>query len=105
MESRKGTVKHHFVFRLDGSKENDEFFGKRRCLGDVVAYSGTAMLVGPGWIPDIVEVEILDNGSIFTITLVELEAQEITARASCRKYLPESSDAILQRFFEYLRGS
>jgi hypothetical protein len=104
MDSRKSSVKHHFVFRLDGSKENDEFFGKRCCLGDVVAYSGTAMLVGPGWIPDIVEVESLDDASIFTITLVELEAQDITARASCRKYLPESSDAILNRFLEYLEG-
>jgi hypothetical protein len=97
-------MKHRFVFRFDGSKDNDEFFGRRRCMGDVVAYSGTAMLVGPGWIPDLLEVEILDGTSRFTITLVELEAQEITARASCRKYLPEPSDAILHRFLDYLKG-
>jgi hypothetical protein len=97
-------MKQRFVFRLDGSKENDEFFGKRRCLGDVVAYSGTAMLVGTGWIPDLVEVEVLDDGSRYTITLVELEAQEITARASCRKYLPEPSDAILHGLLAYLEA-
>lgn len=96
-------MKHRFVFRLDGSKENDEFFGMRRSREDIVAYSGTAMLVGPGWIPDLVEVEIADDGSRFNITLVELEAQEITARASCRKYLPEPSNEILHRFVEYLQ--
>jgi hypothetical protein len=60
------------------------------------------MLVGPGWIPDLVEVEVADDESRSTITLVELEAQEITARASCRKYLPEPSNEILRRFLEYL---
>ena len=96
------SVKHHFIFRLDGSQENDEFFNVRRSCEDVVAYSGATMLVGPGWIPDLVEVEVADDESRFTITLVELEAQEITARASCRKYLPEPSNEILQRFLEYL---
>ncbi|MCX5685320.1 MAG: hypothetical protein NT049_16815, partial [Planctomycetota bacterium] len=98
-------MKHRFIFRLDGSQENDGFFDERRSREDVVAYSGAAMLVGPGWIPDLVEVEVSDDGSRFTITLVELEAHEITARASCRKYLPEPSNEILQRFLEYLCGT
>jgi hypothetical protein len=91
-----------FVFRLDGSKENDAFFLTRCIKVDVLRYSGLAMSVGPGWIPDLVEVDAVDGGSQLVLTLVELEAMEIVALASCRKYLPESSTDIVHRFVAYL---
>ena len=101
MDSAKDDyVTRRYLFRLDGSKENDEFFLCRRGQGACVAYSGTAMSVGPGWIPDLIEVE--DDETCFTVTLIELEAVEISALASCRKYLPESSLDIIQKFTAYL---
>lgn len=95
-------MKHHFLFRIDGSKENDDFFSRRRSRGDVLAFSGTALTVGPGWIPDLIEVEIDAQGNTFAVTLIELEASEIAARASCRKYLPESSPDVVRRFIGYV---
>jgi hypothetical protein len=95
-------MKHRFLFRLDGSKENDEFFLCRRGQASCVAYSGTAMSVGPGWIPDLIEVDVSEDESSATVTLIELEAVDITARASCRKYLPETSVDVVQRFLAYL---
>ena len=92
----------HFLFRLDGSKDNDSFFTCRREHENAIAYSGMAMAVGPGWIPDLIAVESLDNGTDYSVTLIELEASEIVALASCRKYLPESSADIVQRFVAYL---
>ncbi len=62
------------------------------------------MLIGPGWIPDLVEAEADGDWTSCTITLVELEGSEITARASCRKYIPESSIEIVQRFLSYLES-
>ena len=53
-------------------------------------------------IPDLVEVEIDDDGIVYTITLIELEALEISALVSCRKYLPEPSTEILHQFVAYL---
>lgn len=101
MESAKNNdVTRRYLFRLDGSKDNDDFFLCRRGPGGCVAYSGTVMLVGPGWIPDLIEVE--DDETCITVTLIELEAVEITALASCRKYLPESSLDIIQKFIAYL---
>jgi hypothetical protein len=103
MDSTNGDcVKRRYLFRLDGSKDNDDFFVRRRDQGVCIAYSGTAMSVGPGWIPDLIEVDVEDEGTCFTLTLIELEAAEITARASCRKYLPESSLDIIQKFTAYL---
>lgn len=103
MDSAQGDrVKRRYLFRLDGSKDNDEFFLCRRGQGGCVAYSGTAMSVGPGWIPDLIEVDVDDDETRLTLTLIELEAAEITARASCRKYLPESSFDIVQKFTAYL---
>lgn len=60
------------------------------------------MTVGPGWIPDLIEVDSCDDGTASTVTLIELEASEITARASCRKYLPEPSTDVVRRFVTYL---
>jgi hypothetical protein len=103
MDTRQGnSMNRRFLFRLDGSKDNDNFFACRRQQEDAVAYSGTAMPVGPGWIPDLIAVEAVDDGADYSVTLIELEASEIVARASCRKYLPESSTDIVQRFVAYL---
>jgi hypothetical protein len=95
-------MKNRFLFRLDGSKDNDDFFLRRRSQSDVLAYSGTTLIVGPGWIPDLVEVETNDDGTRFFITLIELEGSEIVARVSCRKYLPEPSSDVVHRFIGYL---
>lgn len=95
-------MNRRFLFRLDGSKDNDNFFTCRREQQNAIAYSGMAMAVGPGWIPDIIAVDSVDNGTDYSVTLIELEASEIVARASCRKYLPESSADIAQRFVAYL---
>ncbi|SRR5712691_796087 len=92
-----------YLFRLDGSRENDEFFEMRRKEGIDVAYSGTPLKIGPGWIPDLVEVATDAKTHSATITLIELEASEIVAKASARKYLPESSAAIAEGFAGYLR--
>jgi hypothetical protein len=90
------------LFRLDMAKENEEFFRLRQ-IGQVdLVYSGTPMKVGPGWIPDCVELSLNPDSGLCLLTLIELEATEIAARASCRKYLPESSSEILRIFQEYL---
>ena len=65
-------------------------------------YSGTPMKVGPGWIPDFVEVSFDASEGSCDLTLIELEATEIAALASSRKYLPESSSSIIQAFATYL---
>ncbi len=96
------SMSRRFLFRLDGSKDNDYFFTCRRGQGNCVAYSGTTMTVGPGWISDLIEVDFAHDGSTCGITLVELEASEVTARMSCRKYLPESSDDIVRGLGSYL---
>jgi len=91
-----------FLFRLDGSKENDEFFEMRRKDGVEEVYSGTPLAIGPGWIPDLVEVTTDVAAQSVAITLIELEASEIVAKASARKYLPESSTRIVEDFTVYL---
>jgi len=59
------------------------------------------MSVGSGWIPDLIEVD--DEGPAgLVVTLVELEASESVARVSCRKYLPESSTAVVQGLVAYI---
>jgi hypothetical protein len=69
-----------FLFRLDGGRENDDVLTRRRQAAPCVANSGTAMLVGSGWVPDLVEIE--ESGESLTITLIELEAAEIAAKVS-----------------------
>jgi hypothetical protein len=91
-----------FLFRLDGSRENDAFLALRRASYAERLYSGTPMKLGPGWIPDFVEVAIDDGTKTLLLTLIELEATESVARASCRKYLPEPSREVLTRFQQYL---
>ncbi len=91
-----------YLFRLDMAKDNDEFLALRQARQVDHVYSGTPMKVGPGWIPDFVEVVVDADSSTCQLTLIELEATEIPARASCRKYLPEPSSEVLRAFHEYL---
>lgn len=91
-----------YLFRLDMAKDNNEFLALRRgCQIDHV-YSGTPMKVGPGWIPDFVEVAVDADSGTCRLTLIELEATEVPARAACRKYLPEASSEIVRTFLGYL---
>jgi hypothetical protein len=60
------------------------------------------MKIGPGWIPDVLEVSIETVSGTCRLTLIELEATEIVARASCRKYLPEDSARIVEALVVYL---
>lgn len=84
------------------AKDNDAFLNLRRDQQVDHVYSGTPMKVGPGWIPDFVEVTFDRDSGIGRLTLIELEATEISARASCRKYLPEASSHIVRGFLGYL---
>jgi hypothetical protein len=90
-----------FLFRIDNSKENDEFMKLRRTCVDQV-YAGIAMKIGSGWIPDFIEVSVDMSKGNCSLTLIELEATETVARASSRKYLAESSSSIIHVFIEYL---
>jgi len=89
-----------FLFRFDGKPENAGFSDKARENGHVV-YQGQEMKIGRGWVPDCLEVVMEDDGAC-SFTLVELEANEVTALVSARKYLPESAGSILAAFREYL---
>jgi hypothetical protein len=91
-----------FLFRLDSSRDNDAFMMLRRASHGDRLYSGIAMKVGPGWIPDFIEVNVDNDTNIAFLTLVELEATEIVARASCRKYIPEGSASVAAVFSRYL---
>jgi hypothetical protein len=90
-----------FLFRFDGAGENDEFLDHARSQGHVV-YSGIEMKLTRGWIPDFLEVSLNDNPVACSLTIFELESTEHVARASARKYLPESSHDILEIFRRYL---
>jgi hypothetical protein len=91
-----------YLFRIDGARDNDEFFEAMR-PSMFQAYAGVDMRIGaPGWIPDLVKVEIDIESASCVLTLIELEATETVALVSCRKYLPESSELILVGFGEYL---
>jgi hypothetical protein len=79
-----------FLFRLDSARDNDAFMTLRGGRYGERIYSGVAMKAG-WWIPDYVEVDVVDDTEGIRLTLIELEATEIVARASCRKYLPEGS--------------
>lgn len=93
-----------YLFRFDMNKENDQFLVLSRTQGVDQVYSGIEMKIGPGWIPDYCEVTVDDDGTGCTLTLIELETKDITARESCRKYLPEASSGILQAFVGYLQN-
>ena len=95
-------MKRYFLFRLDGSKDNDYFSAQRRDKLGAIPYSGTTMSVGPGWVPDLIKVEMDDASTNIIVTLVELEAAAVTARVACRKFLPEPSDQIVRAFMDYL---
>jgi hypothetical protein len=91
-----------YLFRLDMAKDNDEFLALRRTRQVDHVYSGTPMKVGPGWIPDFLELVVDRDSQFCRLTLIELEATEIAARASCRKYLPEPSSEIMRAFVGHL---
>ena len=91
-----------YLFRLDMAKDNNEFLALRRTRQVDHVYSGTPLKVGPGWIPDFLELVVDRDSQLCRLTLIELEATEIAARASCRKYLPEPSSEVMRAFLGYL---
>src|ERR1700722_4287981 len=91
-----------FLFRFDGSRDNDKFMELRGKRHGSRLYAGTPMKVGPGWIPDFAEVFIDEPAMGVQLTLIELEATDIAARESCRKYLYERSSAICEAFSQYI---
>jgi len=91
-----------YLFRIDGAKDNDDFFAAMRPLVAQV-YAGIEFRVGAaGWIPDLVRVIVEEPPDQCSLTLIELEAIDYVAWVSCRKYLPESSAYILSAFSDYL---
>lgn len=90
-----------FLFRFDGARENDEFLEHARSQGHLV-YSGIEMKLTRGWIPDFIEVLLDDNAVECSLSIYELESTETVALVSARKYLPESSQDILESFRQYL---
>lgn len=60
------------------------------------------MTLQRGWIPDFVEVVLVEDGTC-SITLVELEATENRALVGARKYLAESSESVSSAFRQYLQ--
>jgi hypothetical protein len=91
-----------YLFRIDGAKDNDAFFEGARAKACHV-YAGADFRAGAcGWIPDFVRVVLDETPSSCRLTLIELEASEPAAIISCRKYLPEKSQTIIQAFLEYL---
>ncbi len=92
-----------YLFRLDGSRENDEFFARYLSSDCHATYSGTPLKIGPGWIPDFLEISSGSGGRELEVVLIELEAIRITALESGRKYLPEDPLAIIQAITVYLK--
>src|SRR6266571_5731344 len=91
-----------YLFRVDGAKDNDDFFGIARASARHV-YAGADFRVGAaGWIPDLVRLVLEEPPNTCTLKLIELEATESEALVSCRKYLPENSGNILSAFGDYL---
>lgn len=91
-----------YLFRVDGSKDNDEFFASLRVSASHV-YAGVDFRIGAsGWIPDLVKIVIEEPPDRCSLTLIELEATESVALISSRKYLPENSTDILHAFADYL---
>jgi hypothetical protein len=53
------------------------------------------MKIGPGWIPNFLEVKSSDGGKYLTAVLIELEATPTVAMESARKYIPEDPSLII----------
>jgi hypothetical protein len=87
-----------FLFRFDGAQANHEFAELWQRRHGSVLYAGATLKVGPGWTPDLAEVAVDETAMKVQLTLIELEATDMVARESCRKYLPESSSAIINVF-------
>ena len=91
-----------YLFRIDGAKDNDDFFAAMRPAA-LLVYAGVDLpICAAGWVPDLVRVTIEEPPNHGSLTLIELESTESAARISCRKYLPETSASILAAFIDYL---
>jgi hypothetical protein len=91
-----------YLFRIDGAKDNDEFFATMSSSVSQV-YAGVDIHLGTaGWIPDLIKVVVEGPDQSCSLTIIELEAIESAALISCRKYLPEDSADILSAFSDYL---
>lgn len=90
-----------FLFRFDGSRDNDDYLEQGRARGYIV-FAGIEMRVNAGWVPDFMRVVLDEPTARCTLTLVELEADANSARVSARKYLPESASSIVEGFLAYL---
>jgi hypothetical protein len=91
-----------YLFRIDGAEDNNAYFDAA-CATACTVYRGVEFRAGTcGWIPDFVRVILGEAPDNCRVTLIELEAMESAAIISCRKYLPENSDSVVQAFFEYL---
>lgn len=96
------SMKLTYLFRLDGAKDNDGFLQLSLSQGIDRAYAGVEMKIGMGWVPDFVEVSSDFENKVCVVKLIELEATEVSAFVSARKYLPEDSSRILMAFDSYL---
>lgn len=95
-------MKLTYLFRLDGARDNDEFLQLSLSQGINLVYAGVEMKIGRGWVPDFLEVSGDFENRTCVVRLIELEATEISALVSTRKYLPEDSSRILKAFDLYL---
>ena len=75
-----------YLFRIDGAKDNDEYFAALRSSVAHV-YAGTNFCVGKGWSPDLVKVVVEDEPDRCGITLIELEP---TSKPATLFFLPNS---------------
>jgi hypothetical protein len=91
-----------FLFQFDGAAENRPFAErwKQRYGGEV--YAGVSVTLGSRWTPDLAELTVDVIANEVELRLIELEADDKQVRISCRKYLPEPSQAIAAAFAEYL---
>ena len=90
------------LFRIDGAKDNHEFFAAIRASVSLV-YAGVEFSVGcSGWVPDLVKVTTSEMPDRCPLTIIELEATKSVALISCRKYLPEDPNEIVAAFRIYL---
>jgi len=87
-----------YLFQTDMAQNNDIFFDSLFPSASVF-YKGITFKVGL-WIPDGLRVDVQESRCL--LTLIELEDTKSNALISSRKYLPESSDLILQALSEYI---
>lgn len=90
-----------FLFRFDGSRDNDRYIEFARERGFLL-FAGKELRLGPGWIPDYMRVVVEDEGRSCKLAIIGLEADPHTARISARKYLPESSRSVVDALVAYL---